>query len=1380
MASPPQPPDRASWLSQFFFLFVSPVLDVGVRKGGLTQDDLPLLSACDHPGRLVHDFLTLGGGRATMAGGSLFRRILRLYTVRYTLSGLFLLATNVSALAVPIVMSELLTHLAASPAVADSWYGYALALALAAACAGQALVIHQFWFQAAVVSIHSEVILTTLVYVKSLSVSDTGRAELGLTRGKLINHMAVDACRLNETWVFPFLHWNTWSAAFTVSVAIAYLYSLLGTPGLLGCAVMLIFVPLSTLANRAAKRFSEAIQKKRDARGSLIAEAVAGIATIKAYGWTEWFGERIATARDAEMMYMRRKQYLGVVGDFIGILAPLAVMATTFSLFAVMRPGVPLTAAVAFSSMSWFDQLRQPLRSIPNTITTFVDASVSLHRLASLLNAQDTDLSGLQAWVRAMRPRLEAPPEDGSTPSAQSPLPMADWLSPSALLRGLDLGQGTTPEQAPSGEAGASERLLGLEEEEGWQFEEETSVQGSPADEGPAIELQGASFAWDAQATTDASPTSRGEVPAVERAVMTVLRDITLTCPRGSMTLVLGPVGCGKSSLLSGLICEARRTGGTALTRGSVAYASQLPWVLNRSLRDNITFVDDFKPEWYATVVHACALDVDVESLRYGHDTLVGDAGVTLSGGQKQRLALARALYADKQVYILDDVLSAVDAAVGAHIWETALVGLLVGRGKTVVLATHAVQYARRPEVSQVVVLAGGGHLLACGPYAAVLADPACASVFASVVSPTSPAESPDVVSPMEVQAVGKLPSAGAVDNTGAETYAQGTIAAAAMARFVRSMGSPPFIATLVGLYVVTQALVVSATWWMAKWVSAAEAGADAGRVTYFSSVYAAINGGIGVTSLLRMLILATGTMRAGTALHNGAIKGVLGAPASFFSTNPAGRISNRFIADVATIDSAVRYSISAFAQQVFSAIGIVAVLAATTPYVLLWVAALSIVYYRLAQRYRISARDMRRLQSTAKSPILSHYAETLRGVATIRAFGPRASTAFVRRHLEVSAVHLRAWLAYWAANEYISCWLEVVGCLVILVAAVLAVYEHGRGNLATGDVGLQLTYNMQIPAVLMWLVRAFSLVETDAVAIERIAEYCTLESEEAQAARRREEQGEGGTPTPVAEEPGVLPASTPALELGGVRMRYSETAGAPEVLQSLSLCLPPGAKCAVVGRTGAGKSSILQALLRMYPTEAGSIRVGGVELGRLSCKEARTHVTALLQDGWLFAGSVRDNLLGPLAADSAAPDAALLQALSDVGLAGGPGTGVSLHDPVTDGGGNFSSGEHALLSLARAIVRLRSKERDAVGAKLLVCDEPTAHVDASCDALVHAVLLARPEAVVCVCHRLVHVPRFDVVAVVEGGRVTEVGPPAELAAAAGSAYRRLLWKGAV
>jgi len=666
-------------------------------------------------------------------------------------------------------------------------------------------------------------------------------------------------------------------------------------------------------------------------------------------------------------------------------------------------------------------------------------------------------------------------------------------------------------------------------------------------------------------------------------------------------------------------------------------------------------------------------------------------------------------------------------------------------------------------------------------------------------------------------------------------------------------------------------------------------------------------------------LCLTFGALRAGTALHDAAFLGMAQAPAAFFATNPAGRILNRFLSDVGTVDGAVRTSVSALAMIAFQFVGAVVVIAATTPLVVPVLAALGFVYYRLARGYRLAARDLRRMQSVARSPVIaSSFSETLRGLATVRAFGPAAAAAFLRRHLVLSREYGRAFLAYWGANEYISTWLEGIGVLVISAATVLSVLEHQRGNLSTAAVGLLLSFVLQMPGTLMWFIRAYTQVEIDAVSIERMVEYAELTDEETVLRQGQGPQGghtvalsaapaaaegaaaetarlsavvvddpplEAGAEAAAAEAEAEVGAVAGAEAGAGLRRaseaaevdlcraseaaevdlcRASEAAevdlcrvwlrygpGLPDVLRGLDLRVPRGAKVALLGRSGAGKSTVMQALMRLYPFHGGEVRVCGDSAAAVPAAALRAHVTALLQDGWLFAGTLRENLLGPDAATAAAVAAALpppspVQRRSQLAAAAvrpasiapeislprmsaapahaaliagasvcaGVGPGCfeeaeslevrdgaggteegspldpelwavlhrvslaaairalpgGLDSPVSEGGGNWSAGERALLCLARALLHRRLH-----GTRVVLCDEPTASVDLAADAVVHETILGLPDTVLCICHRLRYVPRFDLVAVVDGGRVVELGPPAVLRSVAGSHYARLL-----
>jgi len=1296
-----KPVEQFSWFSQFFFIYMTPVFNRAVANGRLTFKDIHTAGMSNDPVAAFRRFLSRFGLTASLIS------IHNQYWPRWWYGGALLLVSNVGTLATPYIIQHMLAFLDSEEAQTSSWQGYAWAGGIFAASAISAATIHKFWWEATRVGLHSQFSFTSLLMLKSLQLSAAARSTA--TRGKLVNHLTTDACRCCDQFVYCSLHWQTWSAGITIGLAIYSLWSLLGVAGLVGAGALVLFVPAISVLTRLTRRFSERVQARRDARGRLVTELIAGIQTLKTFGWADWFLQKIYAARLQEMRAIRSRQMLGVATDVLSISCPILILAGTFALYTWLNPHTPLSAATAFSVVNWVTVLQFPLRSVPYVIVTLVDCNTSLDRLRKLFAAEDVDVSAMQQWVDAIERNSGhrdgvAPPAVVHSDAAQAEVPMRGWLRAEDILtveeeeeRGRLAGAGCCGGAATAvpprhGRGAATAASAG-------------SYAARDSPDTPPIILAAACFAWppaapegDEKSTepdatlggaggaasgsgdagsrahcrlcSDAGESGR-ELPSVQSgqaadegglaasAFTPALHGLDVRCDAGSISLLAGVVGSGKSTLLSGLIGEAKRLCGRARVTGSMAYCSQVPWILNRTFRDNVTFTSPYDPEWYATVVSACALDRDVASFQNGHDTMIGDAGITLSGGQKHRVALARAVYADADVYLIDDVLGAVDAVVAAHLWDSCIVRLLQARGKTVLLATHAVHFAARREVSQVVVLNSAGRIAASGPFAVVSRDPIASRVLATEGTAESRRQRSDDSETLSAgkagsAAVSPLPSAGVVPGApsaaadsaasssavasegdtagsaaasapataaatdagagatgkavggggggaaqeGMEAYATGAVQARHVLRYVRSMGSPLFLAFLLSLYVASQGVTIAIAWWMALWVGAQPTSSSSAPVTaaavgiatfhgepapppqpgafvaralaaidvshgsaaWYAIIYAGLNVGLAVLTLLRSVSLNYASLHAASKLHDEAITAVAHAAASFFATNPAGRILNRFLSDQGTIDDTVRLSISQMALLIFGLMGTISVISVFAPYTLILVAVLAVLYYYLARGYRYAARDLRRMQSVAKSPIISSYAETLRGLATIRAFGPKTATAFLERHLHLTREYGRAFLSYWSANEFISTWLEGIGCLVILGACTLAVWEHGRGQLSTASVGLLLTFVLQVPSSCMWLIRYAVQIQVDTVSLERIAEYAALEDEEVACALPRV-HGLAAEGTAAAAAAGGA-AVEGGVAFRDVDMRYGPQL--PQVLRGFTLAIPPGAKIAI------------------------------------------------------------------------------------------------------------------------------------------------------------------------------------------------------------------------
>jgi ABC-type multidrug transport system fused ATPase/permease subunit len=1375
------PIESHSWFSQFLFLYMHPVFSQAIKHKRLTFADIHAAGVADDPVLAFRRYL---GSYKHLAVLPRLAPLLHGYWGRWLYAALLLLISNVGGLALPIMIQYTLSYLDSPEAFANKWKGFAFAGGIFGAAVLQAVTIHKFWWEASRVGLHSQFNLTSALFVKALQLSPAAKLSLRLTKGKLLNHLSSDACKLNDQFLFATLHWQTWSATITVAVALFYLVQLLGVAGAAGAAAMVIFVPLISLLTRLTRNLTVKVQKRRDARGKLVSEMVSGITTLKVYSWVDWFTQHVFDAREKEKVAIRKRQLLGVCTDAISSACPVLILACTFGLYAYLNPNKPLTAAQAFSAVSWVASLQFPLRSVPYCIATVVDCTASLDRLRKITRASDADVSMMAQWTEKVEKEQGEQPgtheDDGPT---QKIVPMKHWLQLEELqsvneqppLPPLD-GDGSNT----SGAVGSINVLnacfawptLADDDDDEETAKKDGNNNKKDEDKTPKAPLVAATCVdcatsvarFDALALEEELQRQKEEKkgkskkqkkdeadkPVIALQWRPILHSISFTCAPGTLTLIAAKVGAGKSSLLQGLIGEAFLLSGTANVTGRIAYCSQSPWILSRSIKQNITFASPYDREWYRTVVKACCLDGDIAGFAKKDKELVGDQGITLSGGQKARLALARAVYSDADVYLLDEILGAVDAIIASRIWEECIKGLLLKRGKTVLLASHAVHFARRPEVSQVIVLDTNGKMLVpAGSYAQVVAAAAASgetdrgtlvrnilavdsssleeemdgaavstpnpvdggrdsslAVAASAAAASSSA-SPSAFSSTVVSSgapnveEGAVPSVAASsaapeqagDNTddgdedsdndvgnnadGMEAYARGSVQLKHILGYLRAMGSNWFLfGVLLPLYILSQAATIAQSWWMAIWVGSAPssssspsvttigpsvtpvshlvgAGIAPGSAAFYALIYGGINVALALLTLLRGLTLTFGALTAASHLHDTALTGVAHAPASFFSANPAGRILNRFLSDQGTIDDTVRLTISQMAMLIFGFVGSIAVIAYFAPYTLLILLGLSWVYWIIAKGYRFAARDLRRMQSVGKSPIFQHFSEAIRGLSTIRAFGPAAARFFVQQHLEKSRRYGRAFLALWSSNEYISTWAEGIGCFVVLTGAMLGVWAHQQGKMSTADVGLLLSFLLQLPSLLMWTIRYSTQIEIDAVSIERLVQYASLQNEEKACLLPT---------TATVTAASSPPASAMGISFQEVKLSYlphEEDTGdqerkgkatkkekgkekqdvvvptsrpsVPVILKGFNLDLPAGKKLAIVGKTGHGKSTSLQAILRLYPFQEGRLLLNGVDLSAVSVREGRSMVTALLQDGFLFSGSVRENLLGPL-----------------------------------------------------------------------------------------------------------------------------------------------------
>ncbi|TCD64284.1 hypothetical protein EIP91_004292 [Steccherinum ochraceum] len=897
-------------------------------------------------------------------------------------------------------------------------------------------------------------------------------------------------------------------------------------------------------------------------------------------------------------------------------------------------------------------------------------------------------------------------------------------------------------------------------------FEAETISEDRITDEDMkfAVTVTDGNFTWDSpppeapgKQKKDKSKGAAAVVPVKSEGTDKVfgLSNVNLSIYEGQLTAIVGPVGTGKSSLLEAIIGEMRKISGTVKFKGSVAYCPQTAWIQNATVRDNICFGRPFEEERYWKAVQDACLETDLEMLPHGDMTEVGERGISLSGGQKQRINICRAIYVGADIQIFDDPLSALDAHVGELVFNN--VFLNSAAGTTRILVTHALHFL--PQVDYIYTVVDG-QIAERGTYPELIAKEGAFSRFVHEFGAREEKEEKEEEAVEEAGVDEKKEKKPRKVTAGAALMQQeerntGAVAGAIYKEYLKA-GKGSIIIPLLALSLVFlqgAQVMSSLVYWEER------------KFKQPSGFYMGIYAGLGVAQTLGFFFMgycfAMLTYYSSRDLHRNAIKRVMNAPMSFFETTPLGRIMNRFSKDIDTIDNLLGDAMRMFASTLSNIVGAIILIAIVLPWFLIAVFAILTIYFWAAMFYRVSARELKRLDAILRSSLYSHFSESLSGLATIRAYGEM--DRFIEENQKRVDVENRAyWLTY-TNQRWLGIRLDFLGILLTFVVAILAVGT--RFSISPAQTGVVLSYIISVQQAFGWMVRQSAEVENNMNSVERIVHYAS------------ELEQEAPHDIPEKRPPGSWP-SKGEVELRDVELKYRPEL--PSVLRGLSMHIAPGEKVGIVGRTGAGKSSIMTALYRLVELTAGSIRIDGVDISQVGLTDLRKGLAIIPQDALLLSGTLRSNL-DPFGLHD---DATLWDALKrsylaedmrhhtaleqddDVTLgARTPTSRFSLDSPIEDEGSNLSVGQRSLVSLARALV---------IDTKVLILDEATASVDYETDKKIQDTIATefRDRTILCIAHRLRTIIGYDRICVMDAGTIAEFDTPANLFHLPGGIFR--------
>ncbi|CAK9297871.1 unnamed protein product [Gordionus sp. m RMFG-2023] len=1300
------------------------------------------------------------------------------------------------------------------------WIGVFYAVAMLAAVIIQTFILHQYFQIVFVIGIRIKTILICTVYKKALKLSNSARKTS--TVGEIVNLMSVDTQKVSDVCAYVSL---LWSSQLQIAICMAFLWNILGPSVLSGLLVMVLLIPLNGVMANRIKHLQTSQMNLKDERIKVMNEVLNGIKVIKLYAWELSFEDKILKIRDKEVAILKKIALLNAVTSFVWSCAPFLVSCVIFATYVLSNPKNILDAEKAFVSLALFNLLHFPLSTLPMIITHVIEARVSLKRLCTFL--------------------------------------LQDELEPDCVIR---------------------ETLNAYD----------TNVD--------VIIVKNCNFAWDFPQSFQIENNSKSttELPKIEEVAIhlnesvnslndnftnynsPVLKNLNFTVKRGQLVAIVGAVGSGKSSLLSALLGEMKRVNYITSTnvnefnfqgenkedisftststpmmkiRGSVAYASQQPWIRNANLRNNVTFEAPFpfNSSTYLEALQACDLVRDRDYiLPNGDDTEIGEKGVNLSGGQKQRLSLARAVYRKDliDVYLLDNPLSSVDVHVGRHIFENVLGPKGALKHKTRLLVTNVIHLL--PEVDRILVMKDG-TIAEQGTYTELSAksegvfseilrnylssrveedgtdseqispqnalisssnrdiinlgkanqiirkssqtnddkpktlpdsllslDLGITDLESNLIKPESGLDdnneltdkkedtdnTPDIVrrrlgSKMAEVKESKLAEGGRWMTT--ETSETGRVKFSVYLTYFKALKYHIF-ALVMFLYGLYYALSAAGNFWLSRW-------SDDKFVMINGTAYQDIplrNKRLGVYALYGLLqgiaimastvVVAMSMVYASRSLHQKLLRNILHSPMTFFDSTPLGRIVNRFARDMDTLDNGLPSNIRSWITTFYSILTTLLVICMSTPMFLIGVVPIAIIYFFILKFYIPTSRQLKRLESISRSPIYSHFQETLLGASTIRAFG--VTDKFLTESYRLVDEYQMCSYPSLVSNRWLAVRLEFIGSFIVFLAALTIALN--RDNIKAGEAGLAISYALSVTQTLNWLVRVTCDLETDIVAVERVTEYSY-------------------TPT---EAPWIIPDHRPpadwpsrgSLKFSHYTMRYRSAAQIaslpPPALDDVSFQVQGESKVGIVGRTGAGKSSLTVALFRIMESDdsinlneneisgahktfskISRIYIDGIDISQLGLHDIRSRITIIPQDPVLFSGTLRFNL-DPF---NEKTDIEIWESLRNAHLH----TFVSslplgIDHEIAEYGENLSLGQRQLVCLARALLRK---------SKILVLDEATAAVDVETDELIQKTIAEKFSlcTVLTIAHRLNTVIDYDKILVLDHGKNVEFDIPSNL-----------------
>ncbi|XP_045888265.1 ATP-binding cassette sub-family C member 12 [Micropterus dolomieu] len=903
-------------------------------------------------------------------------------------------------------------------------------------------------------------------------------------------------------------------------------------------------------------------------------------------------------------------------------------------------------------------------------------------------------------------------------------------------------------------------------------------------DSDSAIVMKNATLSWTKpERQPDIIPSSSNgveghKVDEMRTETLPTLRNISFTLPKGNLLGVCGNVGSGKTSLISSILEQMHLLQGSIIANGTFAYVSQQAWIFHGTVQENILMGESFDQAKYNRALDVCSLRADLKILPYGDQTEIGERGLNLSGGQKQRISLARAIYSNKDIFLLDDPLSAVDAHVGKHIFEECVKKEL--QGKSVILVTHQLQYL---EFCDDILVLEDGELLEAGNHQALMkANGRYTQLINNYQMEQSKTQKEEEGSTQDAAQLKEVELRDCTDNgivnpafdmsdekddgttdgqkpadddqlVSQESSTEGSVSWKVYRQYCQAAGG--YIVTF--LTILNIVLMIGSTafsnWWLSYWLGKGNGTLAQGNISenpklhFYQLIYGVMVVVMLILAVIKCFVYTRVTLNAACKLHDTMFKNIIASPTSFFDTTPTGRILNRFSKDQEEVDTVLPLHMDPFLQFCLLVTFTIIIISSVFPLLLIAVVVIGALFTLILFMFQRSIRQMKKMENISRSPCISLTTSTLQGLSTIHAYNIR--DRHIKLFKSLNDINSNHFLLFFCGTRWLSFWLDFMASTMTLLVALFVVLS-GDAVISPALKGLAMSYTIQLTGMLQYVVREATEVEARFNSVERLQEYIT--GCKSEAPRHIKD----------AHVPEDWPKSG-TITFQDYKMRYRENT--PVVLNGLNFTIRAGEKLGIVGRTGSGKSSLGVALFRLVEPAAGTILIDGVDIMAIGLQDLRSKLSIIPQDPVLFIGTVRYNLDPFNNHTDEEIWAALEKTYMKDSISRLEG---NLQAQVLENGENFSVGERQLMCMARALLR---------NSKIILLDEATASIDAETDTLIQNTIKEafRDCTMLTIAHRINTVMHADRILVMDNGEAAELDHPDVLKQRPDSLFSSLL-----